>query len=103
MTVLAGVVCSILFMCELSAFLTAKPRSDVVLDSNQDASMQINFDVTMLDMACDHVTVGVWDAFGTDRMNITKNVRKQRIDHKGEEKGHPYTEDEIIELEYSDK
>jgi hypothetical protein len=24
--------------------------------------LNINFDVTMLDMSCDHVTVGVWDA-----------------------------------------
>merc|ERR1711972_1123821 len=73
------------------------------IDSNQDSELRINFDVTMLDMACDHVTVGVWDAFGTDRMNITKNVKKQRIDHKGDDKGHAYTEDELIELEYSDK
>jgi len=49
------------------------------------------------------VTVGVWDAFGTERMNITRNVMKQRIDHKGDTKGHPYNEDELVELEFSDK
>merc|ERR1719450_161790 len=36
-------------------------------------------------------------------MNITKNVQKQRIDHKGQEKGHAYTEDELVELEFNDK
>merc|ERR1719222_1665460 len=36
-------------------------------------------------------------------MNVTRNVRKQRIDHKGSEKGHPYTEDELVELEFSEK
>ena len=60
-------------------------------------------DVHLLDISCDFVTVGVWDAFGTDRMNITRNVQKQRIDHKGSRKGHPYNEDEIAELEFSDK
>merc|ERR1712232_507299 len=57
----------------------------------------------MLDLACDYVTVGVWDAFGTERMNITRNVQKQRIDHKGADKGHAYSEDELTELEFDDK
>lgn len=103
MTMAAACLCAILFFCEVSAFLGAKPRTDIVLDSNQDNNLLINFDVHMLDISCDFVTVGVWDAFGTERMNITKNVVKQRIDHKGEDKGHSYTEDEIVELEYSDK
>eukprot|EP00747_Dinoflagellata_sp_TGD_P188616 gnl/TRDRNA2_/TRDRNA2_47889_c0_seq1.p1 gnl/TRDRNA2_/TRDRNA2_47889_c0~~gnl/TRDRNA2_/TRDRNA2_47889_c0_seq1.p1 ORF type:complete len:469 (-),score=95.99 gnl/TRDRNA2_/TRDRNA2_47889_c0_seq1:151-1557(-) len=103
MTGLAVVLCTVLFMCEVSAFLGSKPQSNIVIDSNQDSMLRINFDVTMLDMACEHVTVGVWDAFGTERMNITKNVNKQRIDHKGQDKGHAYTEDELVELEFSDK
>lgn len=103
MTFVAVVVCAVLFICEVTAFMTSKMRTDIVIDSNQDSQLKINFDVHMLDMACDYVTVGVWDAFGTERMNITRNIQKQRIDHKGAEKGHPYTEDELIELEFSDK
>jgi len=103
MTFIAVIVCLVLFVCEVTAFLTTKMRTDIVIDSNQDALLRVNFDVHMLDMACEHVTVGVWDAFGNDKMNITKNVLKQRIDHKGKEKGHPYTEDELVELEFSDK
>jgi thiol-disulfide isomerase/thioredoxin len=103
LTFMAVLICAVLFVCEVTAFMTTKMRTDITIDSNQDSELRINFDVTMLDMACDHVTVGVWDAFGTDRMNITKNVKKQRIDHKGEDKGHAYTEDELIELEYADK
>lgn len=102
MTFGAVITCSVLFICELSAFLGAKPRTDVRLDSNQDSALRIGFDVTMLDMACDHVTVGVWDAFGTERMNITRDIQKQRIDHKGV-KGRPYSDDELVELEYSGK
>jgi thiol-disulfide isomerase/thioredoxin len=103
MTVFAIVTCTVLFFCEMTAFLTARPRTDIVLDSNQDSLLKINFDVHMLDMTCDHVTVGVWDAFGSERMNITKNIQKQRIDHKGQDKGHAYSEDELVELEFSDK
>mmetsp|Transcript_89050 Transcript_89050/g.157747 ORF Transcript_89050/g.157747 Transcript_89050/m.157747 type:complete len:465 (+) Transcript_89050:83-1477(+) len=101
MTFVAVVTCAVLFICETKAFLTSSATTDVVLDSNQDSQLQINFDVTMLDMSCEHVTVGVWDAFGTERMNITKNIMKQRIDHKGADKGHAYSDDELIELEYA--
>mmetsp|Transcript_16683 Transcript_16683/g.37562 ORF Transcript_16683/g.37562 Transcript_16683/m.37562 type:complete len:467 (+) Transcript_16683:110-1510(+) len=103
MTMVSVIVCTVLFLCETSAFMTSKPTTRVMIDSNQDALLRINFDVHMLDMACDFVTVGVWDAFGTERMNITRNVQKQRIDHKGSRKGHPYSEDELTELEFSDK
>jgi len=103
LTFVAIVVCAVLFLCEVSAFMTSKMRTDIVIDSNQDSLLRINFDVHMLDMGCDHLSVGVWDAFGTDKQNITKNVKKQRIDHMGEDKGHQYTDDEIIELEFSDK
>lgn len=103
MTIAAVAVCAILFMCEVTAFMTGRPRTDVVIDSNQDELLRINFDVHMLDMSCDYVTVGIWDAFGMDKMNITKNVQKQRINHNGEREGHSYSEDEIAELEFNDK
>jgi thiol-disulfide isomerase/thioredoxin len=103
MTVVACLTCITLFLCEVSAFLTATPQTHIVIDSNQDELLRINFDVHMLDLACEHVTVGVWDAFGVDRRNITRNLQKQRIDHKGKEKGHIYTEDELVELEFTGK
>merc|ERR1719183_991264 len=103
MTITAMLICGTLFICEVSAFITSKPRTDIVIDSNQDSQLRINFDVHMMDLACDYVAVGVWDAFGTERMNITGNVQKQRIDHKGERKGHPYSEDELAELDYNDQ
>lgn len=103
MSLVAAATCLVLFICEAGAFFGAKPTTRIVVDSNTDPTLRINFDVHMLDMMCDHVTVGVWDAFGTDRMNITRGVMKQRIDHKGQRKGRPYTEDEITELEFSEK
>jgi len=102
MTFLAIFVCVVLFICETTAFMTSKMRTDIVIDSNQDSLLRINFDVHMLDMACEHLTVGVWDAFGTDRMNITKDVQKQRIDHTGKA-GRAYSDDELVELEFNDK
>jgi len=103
MTMVAVATCIILFLCEFTAFISSKPQTHIVIDSNQDEMLKINFDVHMLDISCDHITVGVWDSFGTDKMNITKNVQKQRIDHKGDRKGQAYSEDELAELEFGDK
>lgn len=101
MTLVTIVVCTALFVCEVSAFVYAPTVTRIVVDSNEDASLTINFDVTMIDLDCDHLTVGVWDAFGTDRVNVTKDISKQRVDHAGESKGAPYTEDELLDLEFS--
>merc|ERR1719387_3269318 len=35
-------------------------------------------------------------------MNITRNIQKQKIDHEGKGKDRPYTDDELVELDYQD-
>jgi len=103
MTVITAVLCTLLFLCEATAFWTSNTSTRIGIDSNQDAVLRINLDIHVLDLACDYVVIGVWDAFGNERMNITRDIKKQRIDHKGARKGHFYTEDEIMELEFSNK
>ena len=44
--------------CVLSCQENESQKSQFLKDN----MLNINFDVTMLDMSCDHVTVGVWDA-----------------------------------------
>lgn len=60
----------------------------------QDELLRINFDVSMIDMDCDHVTVGVWDSFGTERVNISRGIQKQRIDHAGK-LGRAYDQEDL--------
>jgi thiol-disulfide isomerase/thioredoxin len=37
----------------------------------------------MLDIHCDYVSVDVWDALGTNRQNVTKNVEKWQLSEDG--------------------
>jgi len=37
----------------------------------------------MMDLHCDYVSVDVWDALGTNRQNVTKNVEKWQLDEEG--------------------
>lgn len=83
LSVTAGVFMTVLFVVELWAFLSATTETGVVLDSNTDALLRINFNITMLDLQCDYATVDVVDVLGTNSMNVTKNVEKWQLDEGG--------------------
>lgn len=103
MTLMAVGTCLALFACETNAFLTDAPTTRLVVDTNEDELLKIHFDISMIDMDCDHLTVGIWDAFGTERFNISRDIRKQRVDHTGMNKGRAYNEEELLELEFGDR
>ena len=64
-----------LFVVELWAFLGSTVQTGVILDANTDTLLRINFNVTMLDLPCEYAAVDVVDVIGTNKMNVTKNVR----------------------------
>ncbi|CAE8710072.1 unnamed protein product [Polarella glacialis] len=103
LTSLAAVLCIALFLAQLNAFLFARGTSRLEIDSDQSELLRVHFDVTMLDVACDYATIGVFDAFGNVRSNVTRDVQKQAIDHEGADKGHPFTDEELTELEFGDR
>jgi thiol-disulfide isomerase/thioredoxin len=83
MSVAAAVFMGLMFCVELWAFLQNETETGVVLDTNQDPYLRINFNLTMLDLPCDFAAVDVVDVIGTNRMNITKNVDKWSVDADG--------------------
>ena len=74
---------AILFFSETSAFLRTKIVTNIEVDDNSEPQIRLNFNITMLDLHCDFVSVDVWDALGTNRQNITKNVDKWQLDEQG--------------------
>jgi len=51
------------------------------MDTNQDQMLRINFDLSMHDLPCNHLVLGVWDSFGSERMNITSNILKKTLNY----------------------
>eukprot|EP01065_Artemidia_motanka_P033251 TRINITY_DN4021_c7_g1_i1.p1 TRINITY_DN4021_c7_g1~~TRINITY_DN4021_c7_g1_i1.p1 ORF type:complete len:486 (+),score=130.84 TRINITY_DN4021_c7_g1_i1:83-1540(+) len=98
-TLCAAGVCFVLLFAEFGSFMDVQTRTQLVIDRNSDQMLRINFDVEMFDLSCDYLSVGVWDSFGSDRLNVTANLYKQRLDHTGADKGRPYTEAELQELD----
>jgi len=101
-TAFAYALLLLLLIAELGAFLRTTYQTNVVMDQNQDELMQINFDITLFDLPCKYLKLGVWDKFGEQKMNTTDRFHYIPIDHKGQFRGVAYTKEEISALEAVD-
>uniref|UniRef100_A0A7S2UHW2 Thioredoxin domain-containing protein n=1 Tax=Attheya septentrionalis TaxID=420275 RepID=A0A7S2UHW2_9STRA len=83
MSICALAVMGVLFLSESIAFARSTITTSITLDENTQPQIRLNFNITMLDLHCDYVSVDVWDALGTNRQNVTKNVEKWQLDSEG--------------------
>jgi len=83
MSICAMLVMSLLFMAETWAFARSSITTEIALDGNTQSQIELNFNVTFYDLACDYLSVDVWDVLGTNRQNVTKNIEKWETDHQG--------------------
>lgn len=83
MSLCAMGVMGVLFLSETAAFARTNMSTSITLDENTQPQIRLNFNITMLDLHCDYVSVDVWDALGTNRQNVTKNVEKWQLDDSG--------------------
>jgi len=78
-SLLAYIIMIALAIFEFSEYMSSQTTSTVVMDVNQDQSLLIGFDITMLDLPCKYAAVDVYDAFEVERQNITKDITKTRL------------------------
>lgn len=76
-------VMGILFLSETIAFGSTSIVTSITVDENVEPQIRLNFNITLMDLHCDFVAVDVWDALGTNRQNVTKNVDKWQLDETG--------------------
>lgn len=86
MSICAMAIMGILFLCETLAFLQNRITTAIAVDENADPQIQLNFNITLMDLHCDYVSVDVWDALGTNRQNVTKNIDKWQLDDSGKKR-----------------
>jgi len=84
MSLCAMGIMGILFLSETAAFARTSITTSITLDENTQPQLRLNFNITMLDLNCDYVSVDVWDALGTNRQNVTKSVEKWQLSEDGE-------------------
>lgn len=83
MSAIAMVSMGTLFLLETKAYFSRSLDTDISLVTTDDEpQIQLNFDITMMDMPCDQATVDVYSTVGF-KTNITRNVRKYPVDADG--------------------
>jgi len=83
MSLCAIFVMTILFISETWAFARTNLATSIGIDENDQPQIRLNFNITLIDLHCDYVSVDVWDALGTNKQNVTRNVDKWQLDEEG--------------------
>ena len=80
----AAVSISILFIAETKSFFSTSLNTDLSLHNNNDdeQQVQLNFDISMMDLPCEQTTVDVYSTIGFEK-NVTQDIRKYPIDEYG--------------------
>lgn len=79
LSVVAFSVLGLLFFFETWSYLAGSTRTSIVLDDNADTLLQMNIALRFLELPCAFATVELWDYFGTNRLDVTADVRKVRV------------------------
>jgi len=74
---------STLFLLETKAYFSTTLGTDLSVNHNDDdPRIQLNFDITMMNLPCEQATVDLFSEIGFEK-NVTKNVRKYPVDEDG--------------------
>jgi len=71
-----------LIMLETRAYFSNNWVSSLALDDNQESRLQVNFNITMMDLRCEWAVVDTVSVLGTDQ-NITAHISKWNLDGGG--------------------
>ncbi|KAF3611774.1 hypothetical protein DY000_02049662 [Brassica cretica] len=81
LSIVAALIMMLLFGMELSSYLAVNTTTTVVVDKSADGDfLRIHFNISFPALSCEFASVDVSDVLGTNRLNITKTVRKFPID-----------------------
>ncbi|KAK7342534.1 hypothetical protein VNO80_25489 [Phaseolus coccineus] len=81
LSIVAALSMMFLFGMELSNYLTVSTSTSVIVDKSSDHDyLRIDFNISFPALSCEFASVDVSDVLGTNRLNITKTVRKFSID-----------------------
>ncbi|KAJ7948470.1 protein disulfide-isomerase 5-4-like [Quillaja saponaria] len=81
LSIVAALSIMFLFGMELNNYLSVSTSTSVIVDKSSDGDfLRIDFNISFPALSCEFASVDVSDVLGTNRLNITKTVRKFSID-----------------------
>ncbi|KAH6786418.1 PDI-like 5-4 [Perilla frutescens var. hirtella] len=83
LSILAAFSMIFLFGMELNEYLRVSTSTSIVVDKSSDGDfLRIDFNMSFPALSCEFASVDVSDVLGTNRLNITKTIRKYSIDSR---------------------
>ncbi|KAJ9562614.1 hypothetical protein OSB04_007774 [Centaurea solstitialis] len=99
LSVIAAVAMMFLFGMELHNYLAISTSTSVIVDRSSDGDyLRIDFNISLPALSCEFASVDVSDVLGTNRLNITKTVRKYSIDKHLRTTGSEYDSGPVTNL-----
>ncbi|XP_012465303.2 protein disulfide-isomerase 5-3 isoform X1 [Gossypium raimondii] len=81
LSIIAALAIMFLFGMELNDYLTVSTTTSIVVDNSSDGDfLRIDFNISFPALSCEFASVDVSDVLGTNRLNVTKTIRKFSID-----------------------
>jgi hypothetical protein len=103
-SLVAGFFILILFVSELSYYLTVETVDHLYVDTTRDAKLPIHFDVTFPHIPCSLLSLDAMDVSGSHQLDVSHNIRKKSLDPSGaaigpevkHQLGHTMNEGDVI-------
>ncbi|KAI3755853.1 hypothetical protein L1987_55662 [Smallanthus sonchifolius] len=90
-SILAAISMIFLFGMELHSYLTVSTTTAIIIDkSSIEDTVRVDFNVSFPFLSCEFASVDVSDVLGTNRLNITKTIRKYSINRHFQTNGHEF-------------
>ncbi|OIW03148.1 hypothetical protein TanjilG_11785 [Lupinus angustifolius] len=81
LSIVAALSMMFLFGMELNTYMSVNTSTSVIVDKSSDGEfLRIDFNISFPALSCEFASVDVSDVLGTNRLNLTKTVRKFSID-----------------------
>ncbi|KVH99074.1 hypothetical protein Ccrd_022642 [Cynara cardunculus var. scolymus] len=91
LSIVAAISMMFLFGMELQNYMALTTTTSVIVDQSSDSEfLLIDFNMSFPALSCEFASLDVSDILGTNRLNITKTVRKYPIDKHFEATGSEY-------------
>lgn len=82
-TVISGVIMTVLFLSELRYYLTPEVSEELFVDVTRGDKLRINVDVIFPKITCAFLSLDAMDVSGEQHINVEHNIYKRRIDLQG--------------------
>lgn len=79
-------IIGIVLFCEVWTYLEGETKSRVILDSNSESKLQINFEVSFFELPCRYANLELWDYLGNAKLDINADIKKTILGHEQNEK-----------------